>query len=220
MKFYAAARTFNQKGVTIPSQIRYIKYFEQRMRLGPPPSAPVTLSHIILHGPPKGCQEIKLTILGFKDPVTLAPIFHFKRKVKEIIKDQNLNSDKYSSSCMDDGLGKLVIPCDLVVNGDLKFEFEKLLHFWINTWYSQKNTILKKEDIDKAHKDKKCKVFVADFRVELCFDGSESQFLQPVASSPAISTRAAEVIRRPDTNYSTQLAYKWVVNNYRSLLNV
>ena len=33
MSYYAAMRTYNQKGVTIPSQIRYIRYFEERMKV-------------------------------------------------------------------------------------------------------------------------------------------------------------------------------------------
>ncbi|GAM17605.1 hypothetical protein SAMD00019534_007800 [Acytostelium subglobosum LB1] len=32
LKFYAAARTYNQKGVTIPSQIRYVHYFSRYLR--------------------------------------------------------------------------------------------------------------------------------------------------------------------------------------------
>eukprot|EP01087_Luapelamoeba_hula_P016849 TRINITY_DN5217_c0_g1_i2.p1 TRINITY_DN5217_c0_g1~~TRINITY_DN5217_c0_g1_i2.p1 ORF type:complete len:381 (-),score=66.21 TRINITY_DN5217_c0_g1_i2:104-1246(-) len=229
MKFYAAARTFNQKGVTIPSQIRYIRYFEQCMRIGALPNAEnVTLSHIILHGIPKNVPEIKLTINVVRENV-LTPVFHLKRKVKDLLKEQSKQGDKYSTP---DSLSKLVIPCDVVLSGDVKLEFEKLLHFWIHTAYVQKNTILRKEEIDKAHKDKKCKTFVSDFRVELCFEGPDELFLQSssalVGRSPAGSAAGSAggtssdfgLHKRQETNYSSQLAYKWAVNNYRSLLNV
>jgi len=62
MQFYAAARTFNQKGVTIPSQIRYIHYFEQRVKYGEPKQETIFLDAIILHGHPKNVPELKITI--------------------------------------------------------------------------------------------------------------------------------------------------------------
>lgn len=34
LEYYAAMRTFNCKGVTIPSQIRYVRYFEEALKIG------------------------------------------------------------------------------------------------------------------------------------------------------------------------------------------
>jgi len=227
MKFYAAARTFNQKGVTIPSQIRYIHYFERRMRDCHPPSAePVTLSHIILHGQPKNVQELKLTISALQEGMKLVPVFHYKKKIKDILRDEKLAGDKYWTSSVStiDGLTKLVIPVDVELSCDIRFEFEKLMHFWINTGYISKNYVLPKKEIDKAHKDKKHRIFMRDFKVELCFKGSASAFSEPVpppSSETNGQTNCRSVFGRPGPQQQqSQLALHWVLNNYRSLQNL
>ncbi len=53
LAFYAAARTHNQKGVTIPSQIRYVRYFGAALkRKGgfnePPPPKTIMLKELVL----------------------------------------------------------------------------------------------------------------------------------------------------------------------------
>jgi len=89
MKFYALARTLNQKGVTIPSQIRYIRYFEERMRIGSLNIVPVTLTALIIYGLPKNVQEIKLNIT--KGPMQ-EPVFALKKKVKELANNKSSHS--------------------------------------------------------------------------------------------------------------------------------
>lgn len=52
LAFYAAARTYNQKGVTIPSQLRYVRYFGESLhRKGgyeAPPPKTLLLKEIVL----------------------------------------------------------------------------------------------------------------------------------------------------------------------------
>ena len=48
----------NQQGVTIPSQIRYIHYFERWLREGTLNLRPYFLTDIIFHGVPKGVQVL------------------------------------------------------------------------------------------------------------------------------------------------------------------
>ena len=46
-----------------------------------------------------------------------------------------------------------------------------MFHFWINTRFIDNNYLrLSKQVLDKAVKDKKCKMFRADFMVELFLD--------------------------------------------------
>jgi len=149
MKFYALARTLNQKGVTIPSQVRYIRYFEERMRFGLVAQDTLTLTHIILYGVPKSVQELKLSIT--KGPEQ-APVFALKKKVKDLLKDKKKkkNNKKKSGPSTDtdgegeEGSGKLVLELDVSLSGDLRVEFEKMLHFWINTGFVHSRTILYK----------------------------------------------------------------------------
>jgi hypothetical protein len=53
MTFYAAMRTYNRKGVTIPSQIRYIYYYEHFLKYGMPPKRTLFITSVVLHGIPK-----------------------------------------------------------------------------------------------------------------------------------------------------------------------
>jgi protein-tyrosine phosphatase len=51
LNFYAAARTYNQKGVTIPSQIRFVKYFAELVLAGykrPPEAETLLVKRILL----------------------------------------------------------------------------------------------------------------------------------------------------------------------------
>lgn len=52
MNFYAAMRTYNMKGVTIPSQIRYIRYFGQSVLNGDPEIKTYNLEKIAFTKPP------------------------------------------------------------------------------------------------------------------------------------------------------------------------
>jgi len=63
MSFYGMARTKNMKGVTIPSQIRYINYFAHYLEKGKPPAKALLLESIIFK--PEGkvkCDDVKVGI--------------------------------------------------------------------------------------------------------------------------------------------------------------
>jgi len=233
MAFYALARTQNQKGVTIPSQIRYIRYFEEKMRFGQIEAEPLTLTHIILYGVPKNVQELKLGIT--KGP-TQIPVFAQKKKVKDLLKDKKKKGKKkksaeetpsdISEAMNGEGSSKLVLEVDVELCGDIRFDFEKLLHFWINTAFVQDRTVLYKPELDKVNKDSKHKLYPPDFRVELRFR-CDTNFLEErqkrhgvhsPLTSPAVARQAPSAPSR--RKGSSQHACRNLLQAYPSLLNI
>lgn len=67
LEFYGAARTFNQKGVTIPSQIRYVKYFEKLLNSnGQYDPIPILLFDVKLLNVPFEISGIRIYIKNTK----------------------------------------------------------------------------------------------------------------------------------------------------------
>ena len=74
--------------------------------------------------------------------------------------------------------------CDIpVLSGDVKIIFydydpmsadDKMFHFWFNTRYVERNYLrFQKVVIDKACKDKKCKLFDHNFQVEVFLERTD-----------------------------------------------
>ena len=65
LDFYAAMRTENKKGVTIPSQIRYVRYFHQSLST-PFALRPLLLQRLVFHTLPKtgggGVADVNFTV--------------------------------------------------------------------------------------------------------------------------------------------------------------
>jgi len=89
LTFYAAMRTFNQKGVTIPSQIRYIYYFHESLALENPVIEPklLLLNHVVLHTLPhtldKHLSDVNFTVHVGKTLVFTYRDYADKMKLKE-----------------------------------------------------------------------------------------------------------------------------------------
>lgn len=204
LRFYGDARTLNNKGVTIPSQRRYVEYYGHFIR--------------------NSLQYAPTTILICSFEMNAIPNINGSCSPYFIIwqKGVKLYQSKVFDVCKKDK----TIRCDLLtptpVCGDIKVEFyhkdwktkERIFIFWFNTFFvkcgytpdspdggAEKNLIeknedgselrtfsLSKEDLDKANKDKRHKIYPQDFQVhvtvlvpsEYCPDESDNAKIQSV----------------------------------------
>jgi len=202
MEFYAAMRTHNKKGVTIPSQIRYVQYFGSMAQSNYvlPSPRPILLKSVQFHTIPK---LPKVTDIRFSVYVVKSLVYTYKetpklrntRKKKgfsRISKDKSQlpligSSPPKESTITTDGdtVECLIFECPPIpICGDIKMEFyeketfgsdQKLFAFWFNTSFTIEDPQVPhsfflevaKEGLDKAQKDRQCKIFKENFKV-LC----------------------------------------------------
>ncbi|GAB0097333.1 Pten [Sergentomyia squamirostris] len=178
LSFYGQQRTHDEKGVTIPSQRRYVEYYSRLLKSRRPYS------------------EVKLLICELKlSPPPLlnshqgSVFFSITNGSGEKLHRDSVSDVKRSQG---NGDGQIVIKLDrcIPLTGDIQVEFyskgvikkEKLFHFWFNTYFVNEETEgnipaegdssklvyrIKKFDLDDAHKDKQHKIFPPDFEVQV-----------------------------------------------------
>eukprot|EP01133_Synstelium_polycarpum_P011968 gene11968-13960_t len=107
LRFYAALRTYNQKGVTIPSQIRYVHYFGRSIREKVTFPRPVVLRKLVLKPLP---HEINLSDITFNVSIGKNVVYNTKldvvsvtvhkvdKKLKKKKAEKKAKADKGSSS--------------------------------------------------------------------------------------------------------------------------
>lgn len=126
LRFYGQARTMNEKGVTIPSQRRYVEYYAEMLSRNLE-YRPETL---LLH-------SIRFDTLPYLS--TLNPFFVVNQLKVKVFQS---NSDIVNKSM--EGTVTFDLPQPLPICGDMKVEFfnrktvvgkEKLFHFWFNTYF-------------------------------------------------------------------------------------
>ncbi|XP_058056348.1 mucin-17 [Anopheles bellator] len=146
LTYYAEKRTKDKKGVTIPSQRRYVEYYEQLLRGKPGPYQDVTLYICEIHISPADVP-LKSGTIKVKGSKEAHPLTEFQRSEDHVTVQLNF--------------------C-LPLTGDVKIEFarsklqDKRWHFWFNTFFveraghydSQNRLVLSltKKEIDDAHK--------------------------------------------------------------------
>jgi phosphatidylinositol-3,4,5-trisphosphate 3-phosphatase and dual-specificity protein phosphatase PTEN len=172
LRFFGEMRTSNGKGVTIPSQMRYVHYFETSLKR---PVVPYTyrIRHFRLHTVPNfdvggGCDPYFDVRLG--DGKSL--VFDWKAMLKG--KAPKNYKPKHKIVDFD------VWPHNIIVKGDVKIVFydhdnfstpDKMFHFWFNTGFIDNNYLLLHKDVlDRACKDKACKEFEPEFKIEIFLD--------------------------------------------------
>jgi phosphatidylinositol-3,4,5-trisphosphate 3-phosphatase/dual-specificity protein phosphatase PTEN len=156
MKYYALARTNNQKGVTIPSQIRYIRYFHESLEsLGweNPTFEPklILLNRIIFHTLPKtgNISDLnftidvgKTTVFNYKDHVEKLKLKDEPKVVRIDKKKKGKGKGKEEGGEEGEGEAEELATFEvgsLPVRGDVRVDFEskgaRIFQFWFNTYF-------------------------------------------------------------------------------------
>lgn len=190
LSLFASKRTINGKGVTIPSQIRFVHYFGKY----------ITFYKDRMFALPKEAPVLKLTKIEFNSIPDLggggcAPSFKIFSQNGTKIFDSR---DEMKPKSIKKGKGDIVLDLkNCVFAGTSKFKFrsddQDLFHFWLNTRFlppekevevyntsvELKKSIpsdfefkdlvveLRKNEIDRACKDKHCKIYDKDFSITL-----------------------------------------------------
>ena len=168
LKYYALMRVGNEKGVTNPSQLRYINYFDIILKNNI--SLPMNNKTIFI-------RKIRMYTVPFfaKLGTLLCPSFiitngnrtyrHFDYSKKESYEVSNKTIEFKLN------VGGFKVSGDAMVTFvDITFfSKDKMFYFWFNTNFIPESGKfeLKKEDIDRAFKDKKHKIYSKNFKIEV-----------------------------------------------------
>eukprot|EP00949_MAST-11_sp_MAST-11-sp1_P001651 g1651.t1 len=187
LRMFGEKRTQDGKGVTIPSQIRYVHYYSKRLEEGAwREPRKFILKHVRL-----------ITVPNFDSAMQgggCDPYFHIKMRNKagKVVKVYDWSASKANKvRHVKSKENQADLDCSkeekpVVLYGDVKFVFydydtfssdDKMCSFWINTTYVDNTYIrLSKRVIDTARKDKKCLHFSSEFEIELylAVDDSDS----------------------------------------------
>jgi phosphatidylinositol-3,4,5-trisphosphate 3-phosphatase/dual-specificity protein phosphatase PTEN len=164
LKYYGLMRVDNGRGVTVPSQIRYVFYFEQILRNKIP--HPIVFKKLRI-------RKIRLVTIPAFSKVTFV--------IENKVDNKNNVFDYNKKEILEENAGFVDFEVGdegFVVCGDVKILFytfamfggkEKIFKIWFNTNFVPKDDVLeiKKDLIDKACKDKKCKKFKHNFKIEV-----------------------------------------------------
>ena len=181
LQHFARERTHNGKGVTIPSQIRWVHYYEQLLRRDQVMAHTYQITHIRLVTIPNfdpaitggGCDPYVKVLTLMKKSRTNdiewveRSVFNQQKKMKKIKKfypsDGNVLLD--------------LEEFDVLVKGDVKLIFydrdqygsdDKMFHLWFHTAFVEENYLMfEKVVVDKACKDKNHRTFDEGFKVEI-----------------------------------------------------
>nr|UQI50295.1 phosphatidylinositol 3 [Haliclona caerulea] len=190
LAYYGDARTRNAKGVTIPSQRRYVYYYGH------------LLHHHLKYEPTMVLlKAFEIVTIPNMQNGTCCPFFILWQYKVKIHQSKIIESSKKGDTSI-----RLDLSPPLPICGDIKLEFfhkekfkkERMFQFWFNTFFisngytncdpdsmteendptlftfdtnspDEKCFIIPKIWIDKAHKDEKCKLFPVDFKVKVFF---------------------------------------------------
>ena len=216
MAFYGAMRTHDQKGVTIPSQRRYVTYFEQVCEKGGVPTAVEReIISVDFSAYPKGLGKFKPVLEFSYDgdrPAEWDPVYHASNWPPS----PKAKTDAFKAP----NSAPVVIPAPGVrIQGHTQIEIftggKSIMHMWIHTGFVGDELVLTKEELDDAKRDCKThKIYPADFTVTIRFSPiPEDQ--KPIfpgipirnpASASGASSSTPEPLPSPASSSSTSAA--------------
>jgi phosphatidylinositol-3,4,5-trisphosphate 3-phosphatase and dual-specificity protein phosphatase PTEN len=181
LEFYGEARTHNKKGVTIPSQIRFVKYFDRYLKALEfktetiPDNRSVNLTKLCIQGVSKSLMSTSVAVWFV---VTTSEV-RFSSKGR-------IHPHRYPDAArpyIEFEVDTRVMP---PVDDDVKLEFyhgtmfgkQKVFQCWMNTRFfmptlecaSKYEVFLNKIDLDKACKDTKHKQNPAELAMQALFE--------------------------------------------------
>eukprot|EP00808_Paulinella_micropora_P016879 g14433.t1 len=211
LRYYAIKRTMNAKGITIPSQIRYVHYFEKMLVLRDrgkdiPPTNPLILTSVLLRSV-MGGASLDPAKLNFA--ITTSDV---KFSSKGGVKCQGRLAEDYIfwTATAAQGICELNGDVRIQVYQDSMFDKEKLFQLWINTRFIDTNVQAGNADefgqkhiqisfgkmqLDKACKDVEHKLFTQSFTLEL-----HMRIPVPRATTPPAAAAAATPTPSPGVN--------------------
>ena len=161
LKYFGIMRVGNGVGVNEPSQIRYVFYFEHILKNN--------IEHPIIF---KTIRIKKIRVWNIPEFNKITYAIENKCNNNNIFnydKIENINAGYMDFDAGEEGF---------IVNGDVKIQFynvnvfgnkEKIFKIWFNTNFIPVDGVLvvKKDLIDNAWKDQKCKKFKHNFKIEV-----------------------------------------------------
>ncbi|XP_043064759.1 phosphatidylinositol 3,4,5-trisphosphate 3-phosphatase and dual-specificity protein phosphatase PTEN isoform X2 [Drosophila ficusphila] len=176
LAWYDEKRTKDCKGVTIPSQRRYVQYF----------------SKLVCSSVPYSKISLNVCEIRFSESSFLQNLGTVQCSVYLLPDSSTENAKPYSVKTWTIDFQKsfvLTSTPPLPVAGDVKFEIAKIspkkvvCHFWLNTFFVRHYSIcetdgtvnkyihtLNKSEIDDVHKDREHKSFSEDFKISVVFE--------------------------------------------------
>jgi phosphatidylinositol-3,4,5-trisphosphate 3-phosphatase and dual-specificity protein phosphatase PTEN len=167
--FYGKVRTKDEKGVTIPSQIRYVYYFDHFLKWR-------EKSTVKYNCPPRTVLKIfKIRVITIPNLLKGGFFPNFNVSCKGFIfydynKSEKERNDKFLRGV---SYHDFMIREELLVYDDVKITFfnqgKKAFQFWFNTWFIEDTGILyiNKDMIDGSDKDKRNTKYDKNFSIKV-----------------------------------------------------
>lgn len=192
MNYYARARTVDNKGLTIPSQIRFVEYYETLLQNGRMLCPQLRINHVRFSGLSPGRMSLVV-----------------------IVRNNRRNHETPSVSRATEFENFISVPLGVAVAGNVKFEvfrvdifgrLKPFCHFWVHTSFleygnvgaSGNDTVIKKVALDKLNRDKTNRIVSGEFSVSINADLVSSTprhsctYLRPLTpSTRSLSTRTS-----------------------------